>query len=135
MRKGILFFLLAISLVCIPWVSWAGKPIKVEVLYMNHGPLQDSLKEIQNVFSRYKGKVNVSWYDYDTKEGEAFMTKKGITQHIPLVIWMDDQVKLRVDGKDISFIGFPTGAGPASFQGKWTTADLQKVLEQLTNKK
>jgi hypothetical protein len=113
----------------------AGNPVKVDVLYMNHGPLQDSLDGIKKMFSQYKGKVTVSWYDYDTKEGEAFMAKKKITQHIPLVIWMDNQVKFKVEGKDMVFAGFPTGSGPAFFQGKWTMADLQKVLDQLTGKK
>jgi len=135
MKKGILVCSLILTLVCIPWIAMAGNPVKVEVLYMNHGPLQDSLEGIKKVFSQYKEKVTVSWYDYDTKEGEAFMAKKKITQHIPLVIWMDNQVKFKVDGKDIVFAGFPTGSGPAFFQGKWTNADLQKVLDQLTGKK
>jgi hypothetical protein len=134
MRKRILFFLLTISLVCTAWVSIAGKPVKVEVLYMNHGPLQDSLAGIKKVFSQYQGKVTVSWYDFESKEGESFMAKKGITQHVPLVIWLDDQVKFKVDGKDMVFAGFPTGSGPAFFQGKWTMGDLQKVLEQLIGK-
>jgi len=43
-----------------PWPGIAGKPVKVEVLYMNHGPLQASLQEIRNVFSQYKGKISVS---------------------------------------------------------------------------
>jgi hypothetical protein len=135
MKKGILCFLMAIFLVSIPLIVGAAKPVKIEVLYMNHGPLQDSLEGIKKVFSQYKEKVTVSWYDYDTKEGEAFMSKKKITQHIPLVIWMDNQVKFKVDGKDIVFAGFPTGSGPAFFQGKWTNGDLQKVLDQLTGKK
>lgn len=135
MKKILLFFLLIFSLVCIPWTATAGKPIKIEILYMNHGPLQDSIEGIKKVLSRYNAKVTVSWYDFDTKEGEAFMAKKKITQHIPLVIWMEDQVKFKVDGKDIVFAGFPTGSGPAFFQGKWTMADLQKVLNQLTGKK
>ncbi len=135
MKKSILFYLLLVSLVCIPWSATAGNPVKIEVLYMNHGPLQDSLEGIKKVFSQYKGKVTVSWYDYDTKEGEDFMAKKKITQHIPLLIWMDNQVKFKVDGKEIVFAGFPTGSGPAFFQGKWTNADLQKVLDQLTGKK
>jgi hypothetical protein len=118
-----------------PWPGIAGKPVKVEVLYMNHGPLQASLQEIRNVFSQYKGKISVSWYDFESKEGEEFMAKKKITQHIPLAIWMDDQVKFQVEGKDIIFAGFPTGSGPAFFQGKWTMADLQKVLAQITGKK
>jgi hypothetical protein len=135
MKKNILFFLLAVSLFCIPWTASAGKPVKIEVLYMNHGPLQDSLDGIKKVFSQYKERVSVSWYDFESKEGEAFMAKKKITQHIPLVIWMDDQVKFKVEGKDMVFAGFPTGSGPAFFQGKWTMADLQKVLDQLTGKK
>jgi len=48
---------------------------------------------------------------------------------------MDDQVKFKVDGKEMVFAGFPTGSGPAFFQGKWTMTDLQKVLEQLIGKK
>ena len=135
MKKNILVCSLILTLVCIPWIAMAGNPVKVEVLYMNHGPLQDSLEGIKKVFSQYKGKVTVSWYDYDTKEGEAFMAKKKITQHVPLVIWMDNQVKFKVNGKEIVFAGFPTGSGPAFFQGKWTNADLQKVLDQLTGKK
>ena len=133
--KKILFYLLIVSSVCIPWTAMAGKAVKIEVLYMNHGPLQDSLEQIKNVFSKYKEKVTVSWYDFDSKEGERFMAQKKITQHIPLLIWMDNQVKFKVDGKDIVFAGFPTGSGPAFFQGKWTMADLQKTLEQLTGKK
>jgi hypothetical protein len=135
MKRSILLCSLILTLVYIPWMAVAGTPVKVEVLYMNHGPLQDSLEGIKKVFSQYKGKVAVSWFDYDTKEGEEFMAKKKITQHIPLVIWMDGQVKFKVDGKDMVFAGFPTGAGPQFFQGKWTMADLQKVLNQLTGKK
>ena len=118
MKKSILFCLLIVSLVCIPWTAMAGNPVKVEVLYMNHGPLQDSLEGIKKVFSQYKGKVTVSWYDFDTKEGEDFMAKKRITQHIPLVIWMDNQVKFKVDGKEIVFAGFPYRVRPCIFPGK-----------------
>lgn len=133
--KKILFYLLVVSLVCIPWTAMAGNPVKIEVLYMNHGPLQDSIDGIKKVFSQYKDKVSVSWYDFESKEGEAFMAKKNVTQHVPLMIWMDDQVKFKVDGKELMFAGFPTGSGPAFFQGKWTMADLQKILDQLTGKK
>ncbi len=133
--KRMIFLCFLALILFIPWPGMAGKSVKVEVLYMNHGPLQASLQEIRNVFSQYKGKIAVSWYDFESKEGEEFMARKKITQHIPLAIWMDDQVKFKVDGKDTVFAGFPTGSGPAFFQGKWTMADLQKVLNQLTGKK
>ncbi len=50
------------------------------------------------------------------------MAKKEITQHIPLVIWMDDQVKFQVDGKDIIFAGFPYRIRPRILSrgsGRW----------------
>jgi hypothetical protein len=90
---------------------------------------------MKQVFSKYGDKISISWYDFETKEGEQFMAKKGITQHIPLVIWLDDKFALLVNGKEINFVGFPTGSGPAAFQGKWTMDDLRKALDQITSKK
>jgi len=114
---------------------FAAKEVKVEVLYMNHGPLLFSIEQIKKVFSQYGSKITVSWYDFETKEGEQFMAKKGINQHIPLIIWLDGKFAVPVNGKEIKFVGFPTGSGPAFFQGKWTMEDLRQALYQITNKK
>jgi len=135
MKKIILSCLVVLVLFFVPFALFAAKEVKVEVLYMNHGPLLDSLEQVKKVFSQYGDKITVSWYDFETKEGEQFMAKKGVTQHIPLVIWMDDKVKFQIDGKDIIFAGFPTGSGPLFFQGKWKIEDLKKALNQLTGKK
>jgi hypothetical protein len=127
--------LVILALFSVPFAVFAAKEVKVEVLYMNHGPLQSSLEQIKNVFSQYGSKVAVSWYDFETKEGEQFMVKKGVTQHVPLVIWLDSKSALSVNGKEIKFVGFPTGSGPAAFQGKWTVEDLRSALDQITSKK
>jgi hypothetical protein len=113
----------------------AAKPTKIEVLYMNHGPLMDTLNKIKGVFSGYGDKLTVSWYDFDSEQGEQFMAKKGIKQHVPLVIWIDDSSVFRMGVKEIKFVGFPTGSGPAFFQGKWTMDDLKAALDQVTAKK
>ena len=127
---------LVVMVLCfIPLTGFAAKEVKVEVLYMNHGPLLDSLEQIKKVFSQYGSKIAVSWYDFETKEGEQFMVKKGITQHVPLVIWLDAKSTVPVNGKEIKFVGFPTGSGPAFFQGKWTMEDLRKALDEITSKK
>jgi len=134
MKKIIVFCSLILLLFSIPLTAAVAKEIKVEVLYMNHGPLQPSLEKIKNIFSQYRGKITVSWYDFETKEGEQFMAKKGINQHIPLVIWLDGNNAIPVNGKEIKFVGFPTGSGPAFFQGKWTMEDLRGALDQITGK-
>ena len=135
MKKIILSCLVVLVLFSIPLTLVAAKEVKVEVLYMNHGPLLPSLEQIKKVFSQYGGKLTVSWYDFETKEGEQFMAKKGITQHVPLVIWLDGKSALPVNGKEINFTGFPTGSGPAFFQGKWTMDDLRQALNEVTNTK
>ena len=135
MKKIFCSFLMALVTLSFLVNAHAAGKARVEVLYMNHGPLMETLTQLKKLFSGYGDRIAVTWYDFDTKEGEEFMAKKGVRQHVPIVIWMDNQVKFRVEDKDIIFAGFPTGSGPQFFQGKWTTADLQKVLDQLTAKK
>jgi hypothetical protein len=134
--KKTVFSLLVLVFLCFGLSAHAAaKPTTIEVLYMNHGPLMDSLKKIKGVLSGYGDKLTVAWYDFDTKEGEQFMAKKGIKQHVPLVIWIDGTPKVAVGVKEITFAGFPTGSGPAFFQGKWTMDDLKTALDQATGKK
>jgi hypothetical protein len=112
--------------------AYAAKPAKVEVLYMNHGPLMDTLDRMKRVFSSYGDKISVAWYDFESKEGEDFKARKGINQHVPLVIWIDGNEVVKLGQKQIKFVGFPTGAGPMFFQGKWTIDDLKAALDQAT---
>lgn len=135
MKRIILSCFVSLALFSIPFTLFAAKEVKVEVLFMSHGPLEETLKQIKGVFSRYGNKLTVSWYDFESKEGEQFMAKKGITQHLPQVIWLDGKFTFPVNGKEIKFVGFPTGSGPAFFQGKWTMDDLRQALNQITNKK
>jgi len=132
MKKTILSCMVVSALFFIPFSLYAAKEVSVEVLYMNHGPLQGSLEQMKKVFSQYGNKIAVSWYDFESKEGEQFMAKKGIAQHVPLMIWLDGKAAIPINGKEVKFVGFPTGSGPALFQGKWTMNDLQVALDQIT---
>lgn len=135
MKKSLLGCLLVLAVITLFSSAYAAKPTRVEVLYMNHGPLMDTLDKMKGVFSSYGDKISVSWYDFDSKEGEDFMAKKGINRHMPLVIWIDGNTVVKVGQKQVKFVGFPTGAGPAFFQGKWTIDDLRAALDQETAKK
>ena len=135
MKKITLSSIFFLTLFYFAAVALSASPIKVEVLFMNHGPLRPTVEQIKQVLSRYGDKVSPAWYDFESKEGEKFMAQKGLRQHIPLVIWIDGKSALPVDGKEIQFAGFPSGSGPVPFQGKWTMEDLRKALDQLTDKK
>jgi len=135
MKKILFLGSLVLVILCFGVSANAAKPTKIDVLYMNHGPLMDTLNKMKGVFSGYDDRLTVSWHDFDTQEGEQFMAKKGIKQHTPLVIWIDDSTVVTMGVKKVEFIGFPTGSGPTFFRGKWTLDDLRAALDQATGKK
>ena len=132
MKRIMICLLVGLLMLVFSVYAYAAKPTRVEVLYMNHGPLEDTLHTMKDLFSKYGDKLTISWYDFDSKTGEQFMAKKGITQHVPLLVWVDGSTAVKLGQKEITFSGFPTGSGPASFQGKWTLDDLKGVLDQMT---
>jgi len=133
--KKIIIPLVVSILFTFAFAGVAAQKVTVEILYMNHGPLLSTLKNIDNACAQYKEKITVFRYDFESEEGERFMNKKGVHQHVPLMIWIDGKNAVPVNGREIKFIGFPTGSGPASFQGKWTIDDLRNALNAATRKK
>ena len=133
--KKYIFGFIAFILVLASLPVFAAQKVSVEILYLNHGPLMSTLKEIDDICAQHKDKIIVSRYDFESPAGEQFKNKKGINQHVPLMIWIAGENAVTINGKEIKFSGFPTGSGPAFFQGKWTMKDFRKALDQATNKK
>ena len=121
--KKILILLTVLFSLLLPIAAGAAAPVEVDVLYMNHGPLQPTLDKLKGLFAGYGEKIAPRWHDFESKEGEQFMAAKSIRQHVPLMIW--------INGKE-TVSGFPSGSGPQMFQGKWTMEALAKALDQAT---
>jgi hypothetical protein len=130
--KKLYFFILAALLIAVPLSSFAKEQVVVDVLYMDHGPMQPTLRQLRVLFPKYKDKLTLSWYDFESKEGISFKSKMGIKGHVPMVIWIDGKFEQVVNNNKIKFTGFPTGAGPSFAQGKWTFDDLASVLDRKT---
>ena len=128
------FFIIGVALLIAPTASFSKDTVQIDVLYMNHGPLQPTLRELRTLFPEYGDKLTVSWHDADSDEGERFKSKMGISHHTPLVIWVDGRSELMSNGRTIKFEGFPTGSGPSFFQGKWRLEDLATILNRVTGK-
>lgn len=112
----------------------AKQPLKMEILFMNHGPMQPTIRNLKSLLKRYSGKVQAFWFDFNKKSGADFMKSKGIQGHIPLLIYINGAHTFNIEGKKVTFMGFPTGAGPyQQVQGQWTFDDLDKVLRSLAH--
>ncbi|MBI4963512.1 MAG: hypothetical protein HY913_09575 [Desulfomonile tiedjei] len=106
----------------------ADQSVTLEILFMNHGPMQPTIRGLKSLIQRHAGKIRPLWFDFDQKTGKEFMNKKGIREHIPLLIYINGTHTFDVKGKRVTFMGFPSGEGPYQFQGKWTFQDLEELI-------
>ncbi|MBF0363647.1 MAG: hypothetical protein HQK49_21690 [Oligoflexia bacterium] len=100
----------------------------LEILYMNHGPVQPILSDLELLLKPYKKDVLIGMYDYE--KDLDFKNKKGINSHVPIVIWVNNQNIININGKEVKFIGFPKDKGPGFAQGKWTYDELRFALDK-----
>jgi len=100
-------------------------PVSVVVAgYINHGPLQPTVRAIKEVLSKYGDKVAVTWIDLATTEGQSYFQDHGLTAHMNVII--NGSSTYQVDGKTVDF---------EWFEGQqWTEKDLDAVLASLVNK-
>lgn len=134
MKKTIVFCFITLFFLGFSANAFSGEiaqRIRVDVLYMDHGPMQPTLRDLRGLFPNYGDRIALFWHDFESEEGARFKSKMGIRRHVPLVIWIDGKSTLPVNGRPVTFSGFPTGAGPSFFQGKWKMADLKTALDGL----
>ena len=124
---------LGISILSTPLNGHEEKTVRLEILYMNHGPMQPTIRNLKELIDSYHGNVNAQWFDADLASGKEFMKKINIRGHIPLLIIVNGKTSFSIDGEDIIFQGFPTGAGPfKAVEGNWSMGQLRRVLDDFT---
>jgi hypothetical protein len=92
--------------------------------YINHGPLQPTVRAIKEVLAKYGDKVVVTWVDMATAQGDSYFKEHGLTAHMNVII--NGTSKYQVSGKNVDF---------QWFEGQqWNKNDLDTILANLVNK-
>jgi hypothetical protein len=117
-------------------VARATQPT-VEVIAMGHSPVQNALKPVREVLTKYAGKVRVIELDAESPDGEKRLKTVGLKGHIPIALLIDGNKSFKLpDGKSIEFINFPAAAGnPMGLNGAWTVADFEAALRAALGEK
>jgi len=99
-------------------------PVSVVIAgYINHGPMQPTVRSIKEVLSKYDDKVAVTWIDLATTQGQDYFKDHGLTAHMNVII--NGSSRYQVNGKTVDF---------EWFEGQqWTETDLDAVLANLVN--
>jgi hypothetical protein len=100
-------------------------PVSVVIAgYINHGPMQPTVRAIKEVLSKYDDKVAVTWIDLATTQGQSYFKEHGLTAHMNVII--NGTSRYQVNGKTVDF---------EWFEGQqWTETDLDVVLANLVGK-
>ena len=85
--------------------------VSVEIIAFSHPPLRPVLAEVGQLLATYGDRVHVTHYDFDTPEGAAFAKKKGLSGHIPLVIFVNGKDTFALNRRTVTFQSFPQGQG------------------------
>jgi hypothetical protein len=102
----------------------SASPVSVVIAgYINHGPMQPTVRAIKDVLSKYDGKIDVTWVDLATSQGQTYFQEHGLTAHMNVII--NGKSEYEVDGKTVDF---------EWFEGQqWTEEELDSVLASLTH--
>jgi hypothetical protein len=100
----------------------AASPVSVVIAgYINHGPMQPTVRAIKEVLSKYEGDVDVTWVDLATSQGQSYFQEHGLTAHMNVII--NGTYEYEVNGKTVDF---------QWFEGQqWTEEELDTVLAGL----
>ncbi len=100
-------------------------PINVVVAgYIDHGPLQPTVRAIKDVLSKYGDKVTVTWVDLSSQQGQDYFKEHQLSAHMNVIINGTSQYE--VNGRSVDF---------QWFEGQqWTRQDLDTVLAGLADK-
>jgi hypothetical protein len=99
-------------------------PAPVEVVvagYLNHGPMQPTVRAIKEVLDNYGDKVDATWIDLGTKDGVNYFKENNLSAHMNVII--NGKYTYDVNGKEVTFQWFEGG--------QWTSQDLDTVIANL----
>ncbi len=117
-----------------PAAAVAGTP-KVEIAFLNHSPVLTALKDVDKLLASYGDKITVIRYDLETDEGAAFAKGKRLTGHVPLAIFINGAMEVKLNDRTVKFYSFPEGKGTFMVaSGSWTVEDLRQILDQAVSR-
>ena len=112
----------------------AGTP-KVELAFLNHSPVLMALTDVNALLASYGDKVAVTRYDLETDEGARFVKSKRLKGHVPIAIFVNGSMEIKLKDRTVNFFSFPEGKGTSMVaSGSWTVEDLRQAIDQALNR-
>jgi hypothetical protein len=113
-----------------PVTGAPGAP-RVEIAFLNHSPVLTALADVDKLLASYGDKITVIRYDLETDQGAAFAKSRRLTGHVPLAIFVNGEMEVKLKDRTVKLYSFPQGKGTFMVaSGSWTVEDLRQVMDQ-----
>ena len=103
--------------------------VQVDIFYLPHPPAEAIVREVEALLKEYPS-ITINEYDFLDPENKQKIEDRGLTEHMPVAIFIDNDNTFVIEGKTIIFSNFPIGdAFVPTQEGSWSYDDLEKVIE------
>jgi hypothetical protein len=107
-----------------------GRP-RIEIAFLNHSPVLAALVDADKLLASYGDRIEIIRYDLETEQGEQFIKGKKLAGHVPIAIFVNGTMEVKLKIRNVKFYSFPEGAGTQMMAGgSWTVDDLRQAIER-----
>lgn len=117
-----MIFLLTVSFLLIHAGMALAAPVRVEGLgFFTHPPMWENRDTIQSVCQQFSGQVELILHDEMSEDGQNFMRQKGLSGHLPMLLYINGSLAHRIGDRVVVFRDF--------IGQSWTGQDLEQVIK------
>lgn len=121
-RRLVPFLMVLLAVLWMQPTMAAGAQVRVEALgFFSHGPMQETADTINQVCAKFGNRVKLVEHDETTDDGIKFMQDKGLSGHLPMLIYVNGSLAHKIGNREVVFRDF-VGQG-------WTGNDLEQVIK------
>ena len=109
--------------------------VEMEIFYLPHRPAIAVVEKVEQVAAEFNN-ITIKKYSFQDPDAEKLLEKYGITEHMPVAVFINGKNSFTVNGRSLKFRNFPKGdAFVPTFAGEWDYSDLRTVLTELAGGK
>lgn len=124
------------ALLCLTF-AWQTAParaadIEMEIFYLPHRPALNVVDKVVELAAEFAN-VTIRKYNFDDPSSKRLVEKYGLTEHMPVAIFINGKDRFSVNGHELRLRNFPKGDSfVPTLSGEWDYPDLTAILTSLS---
>ncbi len=106
----------------------SGSANLVEIFYLPHPPAEAIVKKVEPIIAQFP-QFQIEEYSFIDPQNASLIKSYGITEHMPIAIFIGGKDEFDLNGKHVVLKNFPEGDSfVPTYSGDWSYDDLRQIL-------